>query len=55
MDRLKIESSPVTLVDKVEEKRVRPVGAALELGVELGGDEVRVSGQLDHLYQVPVG
>ena len=42
-------------LDEAGEERVRRGRAALELGVELAADEVRVVGQLDHLDQVQVG
>jgi hypothetical protein len=35
--------------DEAVEERVRVVGLAEELGVELAGDEEGVRGQLDHL------
>src|SRR5262245_17440352 len=41
--------------DETREERVRGGGAALEFGVELAADEVRMIGQLDHLDQVLVG
>ncbi len=40
--------------DERGEQRVRPGRPALELGVELTGDEPRVIGQLDHLHQTVV-
>ncbi len=41
--------------DELAEHRLGPVGARVELRMELGGDEERVVGQLDHLDQAPVG
>ena len=41
--------------DELAEQRRRPCGAALELGVELRGDEAGVVGQLDDLDQPAVG
>ena len=41
--------------DKLAKQRVRLAGAALELGVGLGGYEPGVFGQLDHLDQAAVG
>ena len=41
--------------DQLAEQRVRPVGAALELGVGLRADPERVVGELDELDQPPVG
>ena len=40
---------------ELDEQRVRRVRPALELGVELAADEVRVLGQLDHLDEPLVG
>ena len=41
--------------DELAEERLGPVRARVELGVELGGDEEGVVGQLDHLDQALVG
>src|SRR5207302_9636386 len=41
--------------DEVAEKRVGPVGARAELGVELAGDKPGVPGELDYLNQPAVG
>ena len=41
--------------DQLPEQRVRAVGPALELGVGLRADPVRVVGELDELDQAPVG
>jgi hypothetical protein len=41
--------------DELAEQRLGPGGAGLELGVELGGDEEGVIGELDHLNQALVG
>ena len=41
--------------DKASEERLGPVRPRVELGVELGGNEKGVIGQLDHLDQSLVG
>ena len=40
---------------KLAEQRRGALGAGLELGVELGGDEERVVVELDHLDEALVG
>ena len=40
---------------KVAEEGMGPVGAALELGVELNGHEPGVVGNLDNFHQVALG
>src|SRR5258708_3865876 len=41
--------------DEALEKRVRPVGFALEFRMELAGDEKWMVFQFDDLHQLPVG
>src|SRR5690349_11051822 len=41
--------------DELAEERLGAVGPRVELRVELGGDEERVVGQLDHLDKALVG
>ena len=41
-------------LDKANEERVRAVGLAQKFRMRLGGDEVRVRGDLNHLHQLVV-
>ena len=41
--------------DEAFEERMRPVGLALEFGMELAGEEKRVFFDLDHFHEFAVG
>jgi hypothetical protein len=55
LQRLKLGTAAQSSLDQPQKEGVRAVGAGAKLGMELGGDEKGVAGQLDDLHQAVVG